>query len=423
MPYDVFQHHDGVVHHEAHGKDDCQQREVVDAVVAQVHYYKGNDDGDGQRQAGDDGGGNIPQEDEDHQHHQHDGEQEGELDLVDRVADRDGAVVECVQPDGGGDLLAQLRQQLADAVDQLHGVGARLAVDGQLNAALVVEPVGGFEVLHAVDDTSQRLHPHGMTVTVGNDKRPVGFRRVELSAGPDGEGALFAFQFAGRQVDVAGFQGLLHFVQPYLAGDQLAGVKLGTYRVLLCAEHLDLRYAVDHGDALRNQRVSVLVDHVERQGRRADGYKQHRLIRGVGLAQRGQVGHVVRQTALGARDHRLDILSCCVNVAIQRKLQGNGGASQGAGGGHGVDAGDGGELAFQRGCYRGSHGFRAGAVQIGGHHDGGEIDIGQIADREQPVAADTENDQGQHDQCGHNRAADEYLADVHKGNRLCVGRP
>ena len=52
VPENVFEHHDGVVDDEADGKNQRHHRQVVQAVVQQVHDGEGADDGEGQRQAG-----------------------------------------------------------------------------------------------------------------------------------------------------------------------------------------------------------------------------------------------------------------------------------------------------------------------------------------------------------------------------------
>ena len=59
--------------------------------------------------------------------------------------------------------------------------------------------------------------------------------------------------------------GLLHFVDADAARRQLVGIHLHAHGVFLLAEDLHARNAADHGDALRQQRLGVLVDRVERQ--------------------------------------------------------------------------------------------------------------------------------------------------------------
>ena len=80
--------------------------------------------------------------------------------------------------------------------------------------------------------------------------------------------------------------------------------------------------------------------------------------------------------------------------------------------GHVVDAGDGGELLFQRRRHGRGHGLRAGAGQAGGHGDGGEIHGGQVAHRQKPVAEDSGDEDGHHDQGRHDRPSDEEVHGV-----------
>ena len=140
VPHDVLQHHDGVVHHEAHGEGEGHEREVVDGVAEHLHRRECPHDREGQREARDDGGRDVPQEEEDDQDHERDGEKQGELDVLDRRADGNGPVVEDVEVDGGGQLGREAGQDLLDRIHDLDGVGAGLALDGQDDRALVLVP-------------------------------------------------------------------------------------------------------------------------------------------------------------------------------------------------------------------------------------------------------------------------------------------
>ena len=70
VPDDVLEHDDRVVHHEPDRQRQRHQREVVQAVVQQVHDREGADDGHRQRQAGNHGRPEVAQEEEDDHHHQ-----------------------------------------------------------------------------------------------------------------------------------------------------------------------------------------------------------------------------------------------------------------------------------------------------------------------------------------------------------------
>ena len=88
---------------------------------------------------------------------------------------------------------------------------------------------------------------------------------MQRAGGLDRERLLVAFQPAGRQVRVAGLNGALHFVDADVARGERVGIHLHAHGVLLRAEDLHARHAADHRDALRQQRLGVLVDRVQRQ--------------------------------------------------------------------------------------------------------------------------------------------------------------
>ena len=89
------------------------------------------------------------------------------------------------------------------------------------------------------------------------------------------------------------------------------------------------------------------------------------------------------------------------------------GVAERTGRGHRIQAGDGGELLFERRRHRRGHRFRAGAGKAGGNLDGGKIDVRQIADGQIAIAENAEEKNGQHDQAGHDRPANENFTEIH----------
>lgn len=115
------------------------------------------------------------------------GQQQGHLDVMNRLLDRLGFVEEDVHLRRGRQLLLDLRQQAADILHHLDGVGAGLALDGQQDAAVVVEPGGYTVVLHAVVDTGELLQAHRRTIAIGHHDRPELGGAVELTGRLDCE--------------------------------------------------------------------------------------------------------------------------------------------------------------------------------------------------------------------------------------------
>src|SRR5262249_47411023 len=76
---------------------------------------------------------------------------------------------------------------------------------------------------------------------------------------------------------------------------------------------------------------------------------------------------------------------------------------------HVVDAGDRRELLFQRGRHRRGHGVRVRPRERRGDLDGREIHVREVADRQDSVAHDAEEQDPRHDERGHHRPANEDL--------------
>ena len=116
----------------------------------------------------------------------------------------------------------------------------------------------------------------------------------------------------------------------------------------------------------------------------------------------------------GSRDRGLNILRRAVDIAVEIELDGDLRRALRARRTHRADAGDGGELVFQRRRHAGRHRFRIGARQGCRHHDGGKIDGGKLADRQRGISEQAEDHQSRHEQDGHDRAADEGFGDIHR---------
>lgn len=85
---------------------------------------------------------------------------------------------------------------------------------------------------------------------------------------------------------------------------------------------------------------------------------------------------------------------------------------QGIGGVHGVQARDGGEFPLQGHGHGRGHGFGSGPGEIGAHQNRGEVHVGEVAHRQIPVGDNAEQQNGRHDQGGHDRTFDEGRGDA-----------
>ena len=194
---------------------------------------------------------------------------------------------------------------------------------------------------------------------------------------------------------------------------ELVRIGVDPHGVFGGAEHVDLRDAAHHRDALRDRALGVFVDRRHRQRGRAEHEEEHRLIARVDLLVRRRRRHLRRQLARRLGDHRLHVLRGRVDVPAEVELQHDVRAALRAGRIDRVQPGDGGELLFERQRDRRRHGLRARAGEAGAHLDGGEVHRRQIADRQQPVRHRAEHDDPQHDEGGRDRAFDKQGSDVH----------
>ena len=174
-------------------------------------------------------------------------------------------------------------------------------------------------------------------------------------------GLVRAFEIALRAVDGRRRQRVAHVFEADAARRQRAGVDLDMHGIGLLAEDARFGDAFHRRQLLREDRVGVVVDPVDRHRVGMDRIDQHRAVRRVGLAVGRRAGQVLRQQPGGGVYRLLHVLRGGVDVALEIELQGDHRRSDAARRGHLGEAGKRGKLLFERGRDRGRHGFRAGA--------------------------------------------------------------
>ena len=135
---DVLHHDNGVIDHEADRDGERHQRQVVEAEMHQIHRRERAGERQRNGHAGNERRPEIAQEQKDHHHHEADGEDQRELDVGDRGADRHGAVEDGFDLHRRRNARGELRQFGLDLVDGVDDVGAGLLEYGQDDAVLVV---------------------------------------------------------------------------------------------------------------------------------------------------------------------------------------------------------------------------------------------------------------------------------------------
>ncbi len=404
---DVFQHHDGVVDHEADGDGQRHQRQIVERVAEHPHQRAGAEQRQRHRDGRNHRGPEAAQEDEDHHHDQRDGQQQGELHVLHRGADGLGAVADHLDLDRGRDGGDQPRQRRLDLVDGLDDVGAGLFEHHQEHAALAVGPGRLFGVFRPGDGLADIANPQRAAVAVGDDDVVPVLGIQQLVVGVDGVGAGGAVDVALRAVDGGDRDLAAHVLHRQALGDELGRIDLDTDRGLLLPADDDLRDTGDLADLLRELGVDGVADRGQRQRVRCRRQQQDRRVRRVDLAIGRRRGQVFRQLPAGGVDRGLHVVGGGIDRAVEIELDGDRGGAEIAGRGHLRDAGNLRELALQRLRDRRGHGFRAAAGQRRRDLDGREVDLRQRRYRQQRIGDEADEQDAGHHQRGADRVADE----------------
>ena len=121
------------------------------------------------RDSGNDGGREIPQEHEDDHHDERDGEHEFELHVFHRRANGGSAVRDDPQMDRLRHGSLNLRQQLLNRVDDADDVGSGLPLNVQDNRGVLIDPGLLLGIFSAVDHGGDVPDAHRRTVAISND--------------------------------------------------------------------------------------------------------------------------------------------------------------------------------------------------------------------------------------------------------------
>ncbi len=408
MPGDVLDHDDRVINHEADGDRQPHQRQVVQAVAEQVHHPEGADDRDRHRDGGNDRRPGAAQEQEDHAHHQADGEQQGELHVGDRGADRGRAIRDHREPDGGRDRRFQLRQRLLDRLHSADHVGPGQPLDREHDAAAAVDPAHQGAVLRPDHRLADVFEADRAPIAIGDDLAVPFGRRQDLVVGLQGVGAPSAVQAAFGLIDADVGQRGAHILEVEPICRELARVELKPDRRMLLATDADLPDARHLRELLRQDALGVVVDGRDRQGLRGDAEHQDRRIGRVRFAVGGRRRHVLGKLARRRVDRRLHQLRRRIDVVVQRELQHDLGVAQRTRRGHLREVRNLAELFLERRGHRGGHGLRIRPRQFGRDGYGGIRDGRQRSDRQQPIGGAAQQHDRDHQQRCCDRPADEW---------------
>ena len=380
MARGILQHHDGIVDDKAGRHRQRHQRQIVQRKAQRIHDAKGAQQRDDRRHRRNHGGAQAAQEHADHGHHQHDRQHEREFDLVQRGADRVGAVRRNRQLDVAGQLRLQRRQQVADAIDGFDDVGVGLARDEHDDGRLTVEEAQRVDVLGSVEHSGYIGQAHGRAIAPRDHEVLViggaaavapGRLRIDLQA------VAIAVDLALGAVRVGGLDRGAHVLGRDAIAVQRIRHQLDPHGRQRAAADFDFAHTLD----LRQALLHEVRDRLENLGRRLgfgrQRQDQHRRIRRVGFT----VGRIAAQRGrqVGARgaDRCLHFARGGIDLAIQFELQIDPGRAGAAAGRHFIDAGNRAETPLKRCGHARGHRVRTRARQRGRHRNGRVIDLRQ----------------------------------------------
>ena len=302
---DVFHHHDRVVDHEAGGDGQRHQRENVEAVAEQIHHAEGAEDRYRHRDARDDGGADLAQEQKHHDGDQHHRQHQRQFGVVQRGADRGAAIDGDTDVHVGRHGRFQMRQLRLHGVDGLDDVGVRLTVEDDQNRRLAVGHAEIAIVLNGVGDLGDVGEADRRAVAIGDHQRRVVGGNVRLVVGVDLKTPVAVVDRALRAVGVGRGKRGAHVLEPDAVIVQRLRVELDAHRRKARAADIDVADAAQLRQPLRQDVARGVVHLALRHRLRGQRQDHDRRVGRIDFA----VGRIARQVGrqVGARgvDRRL----------------------------------------------------------------------------------------------------------------------
>ena len=144
---DVFEHHDGIVDHDADRQHHAEQRERVDRIAEQKQAGKGADQRHRHRGERNQGCAPVLQEQEHNEEHQRHRLQQSLYHLAYRYFDETRGVVHVLEFHADRESLRNLRHGLADILGDVERIGARLQEDAEQRGLFAVDATDEIVIL------------------------------------------------------------------------------------------------------------------------------------------------------------------------------------------------------------------------------------------------------------------------------------
>ena len=189
--FDVLDHHDRVVHHDADREHQGEQGEHVDRVPQREEPEEGPDHAHRHGQDGDQRRAPALEEEEHHQGHEQHRLAQGLGHLLNRGGHERGGVEGHLPLHPGGKAEGQLLHPVLECLPHLELVGTRAEVNEDVRGRLAIEPPDQVEILRSELHGPDVAHPHERAVLPGpHDNVGKLVRRLQAAERGDGKGEL-----------------------------------------------------------------------------------------------------------------------------------------------------------------------------------------------------------------------------------------
>ena len=183
MSFDIFHHHDRVIHHQSDREHDRQQREQVQRETEHLHQEQGSDERNRNRHHWHDDRAEGAEEQKDHDHHDEQCVDQSFYDFVNRIVDVSGRVVShvCLHP--RRQFFFDLLHLDAHAFDHVDRVCVGQNPDAHEHRFFPGETNLGVVIFRAKLDISDVAYPDEVSFVLTNNELFEIIRRVQIGVG------------------------------------------------------------------------------------------------------------------------------------------------------------------------------------------------------------------------------------------------
>ena len=180
MPDNVLDHDDRVVDDEAHRNRERHQGQIVEAVAQDVHHRESADQGNRDRNRGNDGRPKLAEEERDDANDEGDRQEQREAHVGKAGRDGLGSVGYDFDVNARRQRGPELRQGFLDCRDGRHDIGAGFPKNGQQNSRLAVEPTSKRRIHGRLYRPPDVADANRRPVAIGHDRVVVALGRHQL---------------------------------------------------------------------------------------------------------------------------------------------------------------------------------------------------------------------------------------------------